>query len=1062
MASEATERLLVRIDATTEQLRRELKRADSALTDSQTKVERVTARIQKSFAKLNSTSVKLGAAFAALGVGFTLNKVIKNTEAQEAALAQLNATLTSTQGAAGKTAEELVKTAASLQQLTRYGDESIIQMQSLLLTFKEIKGDNFDRTTRAVLDMATAMKQDLKSAAIQLGKALNDPAANLGALSRAGVTFSESQKETIKQMQAVGDLAGAQTLILKELESQFGGAAEAARGTLGGAIDGLSMAFNDLFEAQSESLGGVKQGINELEAILSDPKMVESIHAIAEALLSIVSAAAQAIGKTVELTRFLSESFAAAVSGPAIDDMPRVQEQIANLEKELEMLAGKRRGRAAERRREIEKELEILRSASALYEELDKTRRNAAKASEKVAEAVGEEATATMETAKANAKLTKEREKAQKALDTIQKTNEKYLEDLEWEVDLLQYSEKEKRVMNALRDHGAQLTMTEQERLAQLVETLYDEEQATKAASKAKEDLSANISKAKEEIDPFVKSLQGMAERIDGAFADAWQGAFDSFKDFADGLKAAFRQLLGELLNQIFTANIGKTLFASIGIGGSTGAMASGGGGILSGISGAGGVMPWLTGGVSSGLASLGGAYTGIGNFFGAGSTIGNAALSQGRLYQYGSVGQGLGSLGLNLGAGFLGNYLGSQVFGGTSGIGSAVGGFAGSIFGPLGTGIGSFLGSGIEKGLGNLLGFGSGGNNSAIGDFNFGTGSLVSAGVGKNFSEKNLQAVQQIEQVLAQFANAIGGSEASFRVRVGNKSGFKLDGQKFKEAEDLIAEGFKRIAEAATDLSPALKKLISDFEGTADETAQFAAGIVNISRLMERNPIEDAVKDFKAQLELAGMSTRQIYDQQIMAIERMIDAFDGSLESTNALNTAMTANKQLAYDLAMALQAVNQQINANLQSNINYFKQQTQTPTERIGELEKVFTFFFEGLKQATDPAQIQFLQEALSGVSRELFNLAPPELQRANVDFFIDRERAIAQTAKEQLLEAGFSLAATQENLNMQVGTMLDGVSGKFQASANTLESAAQIFMQAVQFFTGNATGQYEEITA
>jgi len=61
-----------------------------------------------------------------------------------------------------------------------------------------------------------------------LGKALNDPITGLTALRRVGITFSESQEKTIKTMQNMGDMAGAQKLILKELESQFGGLARAA------------------------------------------------------------------------------------------------------------------------------------------------------------------------------------------------------------------------------------------------------------------------------------------------------------------------------------------------------------------------------------------------------------------------------------------------------------------------------------------------------------------------------------------------------------------------------------------------------------------------------------------------------------------------------------------------------------------------------------------------------------------------------------------------------------------------------------------------------------------
>jgi hypothetical protein len=68
---------------------------------------------------------------------------------------------------------------------------------------------------------------DLKGSAVQLGKALNDPIAGVGALSRVGVTFTETQKDMIKTMVEAGNVAGAQTLILDELGKEFGGSAKA-------------------------------------------------------------------------------------------------------------------------------------------------------------------------------------------------------------------------------------------------------------------------------------------------------------------------------------------------------------------------------------------------------------------------------------------------------------------------------------------------------------------------------------------------------------------------------------------------------------------------------------------------------------------------------------------------------------------------------------------------------------------------------------------------------------------------------------------------------------------
>jgi hypothetical protein len=57
----------------------------------------------------------------------------------------------------------------------------------------------------------------MKSSAIQLGKALNDPIKGVTALQRVGVSFTQSQKDQIKTLVESGDTMDAQKIILGEL-----------------------------------------------------------------------------------------------------------------------------------------------------------------------------------------------------------------------------------------------------------------------------------------------------------------------------------------------------------------------------------------------------------------------------------------------------------------------------------------------------------------------------------------------------------------------------------------------------------------------------------------------------------------------------------------------------------------------------------------------------------------------------------------------------------------------------------------------------------------------------
>ncbi|MBT8169873.1 phage tail length tape measure family protein [Falsiruegeria litorea] len=191
---------------------------------------------------------------ATLGVAAAFRDVIGLYDEQARAEAKVAQAVRQTGGAAGFTADQLFTQASALQEISRYGDEGILNsVTAQLLTFKEISGDVFTDAQRLALDLATTLDGDVQSAAIMMGKALNDPIAGISAMSRAGVTFSQSQKELIKDLVRSGDVMGAQRLILTEIESAYGGQAQAAREAGAGIVDAWQNTWGDV----KEIVGGV-------------------------------------------------------------------------------------------------------------------------------------------------------------------------------------------------------------------------------------------------------------------------------------------------------------------------------------------------------------------------------------------------------------------------------------------------------------------------------------------------------------------------------------------------------------------------------------------------------------------------------------------------------------------------------------------------------------------------------------------------------------------------------------------------------------------------------------
>lgn len=209
---------------------------------------------------------------------------IADAHAANLVFGQTQAVITSTGGAAGVTAQQVGDMSTALSAASGkslFGDDDITRGTNMLLTFTNITKTLPDATT-AMVDLATATGTDMSGAAVQLGKALNDPTQGISALSRVGVSFTDQQKDQIKAMQEAGDMAGAQGVILAELNKEFGGSAAAAA-----AADGGMAQFRDTMGELGESIGQKALPlIGQFTAILNNPAVIAGIQSIADTIIN--------------------------------------------------------------------------------------------------------------------------------------------------------------------------------------------------------------------------------------------------------------------------------------------------------------------------------------------------------------------------------------------------------------------------------------------------------------------------------------------------------------------------------------------------------------------------------------------------------------------------------------------------------------------------------------------------------------------------------------------------------------------------------------------------------
>jgi len=157
---------------------------------------------------------------------------------------KLEAGLRNIAGTTSNTADNLKGLAAQLQQTTTFGDETTISGMALLTTFQLIDAIISELTPR-MLDMAAAMGGDVRSAALQLGKAFT---GQVSALSRSGVVIDKVGLAIARAHGPVEEAA----FLFEQLDKNFKGFAEAIRNSPVGELEILKNRLSDVNEVLGE------------------------------------------------------------------------------------------------------------------------------------------------------------------------------------------------------------------------------------------------------------------------------------------------------------------------------------------------------------------------------------------------------------------------------------------------------------------------------------------------------------------------------------------------------------------------------------------------------------------------------------------------------------------------------------------------------------------------------------------------------------------------------------------------------------------------------------------
>ena len=517
----------------------------------------------------------LTAGLVAIGAGFV--KLIRAGANFESQQLKIEALLKATGGAAQQTGTDIEEMAVKIGQGTLASVQGARDAAGVLLTFKSIGGQTFKDVLALSQDLAAVGFGSIKTAALQLGKALEEPEIGLSALRRVGVSFTEQQKEQIKVMSLTGRQAEAQQMILKALKEQVGGAGEGAAGGLSGAFDTLGENMTLFFEKSKIGQGLVKgltvviNGLaTAIEFLIPEQITVsDNIDTLNRKYEENEKKIAINLKRINELTLGMSkENKQRTRSGGG------VKAQIILLEKEIEkmhevnlirkkkidmieteaQIINKTNILAEETvnklKRQNESELELAKSYGVntdflkLKNSLEKKLRSSLGegevATKAITEAIKNQTAAMMEQA------TKQREAmlAIRNLKSKEDNDDKRLRGQKEEIENLKATAKELAVLNAIR--------AEENRLRGLLKDLDPITREEKVNELIKERIPLLTKQTEEffELTEEMEKINTIAENVGGAFEDAGNKIVDAF---LRGKMASldFKDILRELIIQI-------------------------------------------------------------------------------------------------------------------------------------------------------------------------------------------------------------------------------------------------------------------------------------------------------------------------------------------------------------------------------------------------------------------------------------------------------------------------------------------------------------------------------
>ncbi len=214
-----------------------------------------------------STIVLAGLVVGLIGYAVALKKtVVAGAEVQENQL-QLQGMLKATGNQVGYTAGQVEAFSVNFAQAMGVPVNSAREAANEMLIFGNVTGENFKKALVVAQNLASVGIGGLTGNIRILGRALNDPVQNLGALGRAIGTLTIAQKEQLKVLFDSGQQYKADEYLLGKLLDRTAGSGVARGSGLSGTFERIKNDIQIFFETAAKGGGVTEELQKDLEAL---------------------------------------------------------------------------------------------------------------------------------------------------------------------------------------------------------------------------------------------------------------------------------------------------------------------------------------------------------------------------------------------------------------------------------------------------------------------------------------------------------------------------------------------------------------------------------------------------------------------------------------------------------------------------------------------------------------------------------------------------------------------------------------------------------------------------